>query len=227
MSSTHAHQPAHQHHGQHHEAGGGLNAMAASATLHCLTGCAVGEILGLVLGTAMGLSNTGTLVLAIVLAFVFGYSLSTLPLLRAGLGLTAALSVVLAADTLSIATMELVDNAVMGLIPGAMDAGLADVIFWVGMLIALTAAFVAAYPVNRYLLQRGRGHALTHEYHDAAAPTGWRRHIPAFGTAALAAAIVAFLLGGLTVAAADGLSATDPGPGTEDEHSLGAPPDRT
>ena len=233
MSSTQPHQPPRQaqdrHHdqghsqqdGQHHDMSSGLNAMAASATLHCLTGCAIGEILGLLLGTAWGLSNAGTVVLAIALAFVFGYSLSTLPLLRAGLGLFAALSVVLAADTLSIATMELVDNVVMGLIPGAMEAGLADVVFWIGMLIALTAAFAAAYPVNRYLLQRGKGHALTHEYHSAAAPTGWRRHVPAFSTGALAAAIIAFLLGGLTVAAADGLSTAATGPGPDVVHGLG------
>jgi hypothetical protein len=141
------------------------NAMAANATLHCLTGCAIGEIAGLMIGTAAGLSNTATIALAVTLAFLFGYALSTLPLVQAGLGFFAALSVVLAADTLSILTMEVVDNVVMAVIPGAMDAGLVDPIFWVGMMIALAAAFAAAFPVNRRLIDRGRGHALTHRYH--------------------------------------------------------------
>ena len=136
--------------------------------LHCLTGCAIGEILGLVLGTALGLGTAPTVALAVALAFLFGYTLSTFPLLRAGVGFFAALSVVFAADTLSILTMEVVDNSVMAAIPGAMDAGLDNVAFWLGMMVALTAAYVAAYPVNRYLLQRGKGHALTHEYHDVA-----------------------------------------------------------
>jgi hypothetical protein len=178
--------------------------MAASATLHCLTGCAIGEIAGLLIGTAAGLGNAVTIALSVGLAFLFGYTLSTLPLLRVGTAVGTALSVVLAADTLSILTMEIVDNAVMAVIPGAMDAGLVNVVFWLGMMIALTAAFFAAYPVNRYLLQRGKGHALTHEYHHAAGPvTGARRFIPALGTGALVAAIIAFLLGGLVVAVAD------------------------
>ena len=141
--------------------------MALSATLHCLTGCAIGEITGLMIGTAIGLSTGWTIALAVTLAFFFGYTLSTLPLLKAGVALGTALSVVLAADTLSIATMEIVDNLVMALIPGAMDAGLVNVIFWVAMMIALTVAFFAAYPVNRYLLARGKGHALTHQYHGS------------------------------------------------------------
>jgi hypothetical protein len=140
------------------------NAMAVSATLHCLTGCAIGEIAGLMIGTALGLSNGVTVVLSVALAFVFGYSLSTLPVLQAGMPVAAALSVVLAADTLSIATMEVVDNAVMLLVPGAMGSGLVNPAFWIGMALALAAAFVAAFPVNRYLLTRGRGHALTHQY---------------------------------------------------------------
>lgn len=143
-----------------------INRMAASATLHCLTGCAIGEISGLIIGIALGLSTFATIVLAITLAFFFGYALSTLPLLKAGLGLSAALSVVLAADTLSIATMEVVDNAVMAVIPGAMDAGLVNPIFWVSMPVALAVAFLAAYPVNKYLLQKNKGHALTMKYHD-------------------------------------------------------------
>ncbi|WP_314503677.1 DUF4396 domain-containing protein [uncultured Microbacterium sp.] len=176
--------------------------MAASATLHCLTGCAIGEIVGLIIGTALGLSTGWTVVIAIGLAFVFGYSLSTLPLLRAGMALGAALSLVLAADTLSIATMEVVDNAVMALIPGAMEAGLVNVVFWVGMMIALTVAFFAAYPVNRALLKRGRGHALTHAHHAATVPTGARRFIPALSPGLLVAIIVSFMLGGLLVSTA-------------------------
>jgi hypothetical protein len=199
----------------HHHAGhaghdmGNVNKMAVSATLHCLTGCAIGEIVGLLIGTALGLSNVATIVIAVALAFVFGYTLSTLPLLKAGLALGAALSVVLAADTLSILTMEIVDNAVMAVIPGAMNAGLVNVVFWVGMAIALSAAFVAAYPVNRYLLQRGKGHALTHEYHHGGhAPQGARRFIPSFDTGALVAVIAAFMLGGLVVSIADELGAS-------------------
>jgi hypothetical protein len=204
--------PHQDHAGHDHAAMGGVNSMALSATLHCLTGCAIGEVAGLMIGTAIGLSTGWTIVLAISLAFAFGYSLSTLPLLKAGLGLGAALSVVFAADTLSIATMEVVDNAVMALIPGAMDAGLVNAVFWVGMMIALTAAFFAAYPVNRYLLARGKGHALTHAYHGAAAATGARRYIPTLSASTLAAVIVAFMLGGLVVSLA-----SDLGEGPDDE----------
>ncbi len=145
----------------HHHDHTDLNGMAIGATLHCLTGCAIGEILGLIIGTALGLGTGATVALAIVLAFVFGFSLSTLPLVKAGVGFFAALSVVFAADTLSIATMEIVDNAVMALIPGAMSAGIVNPIFWIAMPIALTAAYFAALPVNKYLLQRNKGHALT------------------------------------------------------------------
>lgn len=143
-----------------------LNSMAASATLHCLTGCAIGEITGLVIGTILGWSTLQTIALAVLLAFVFGFALSTLPLKKAGLGFFAALSIVFAADTLSIATMEVVDNLVMALIPGAMSAGLVNPVFWLSMPIALAAAYVAAYPVNRYLLSKGKGHALVMKYHD-------------------------------------------------------------
>lgn len=195
--------------------------MAASATLHCLTGCAIGEIAGLVIGTAAGLSNGVTVAISIVLAFFFGYSLSTLPLLKAGLALGAALRIVLAADTVSIATMEIVDNIVMAIIPGAMNAGLVNVVFWVGMMVSLVAAFAAAYPVNRFLLVRGRGHALTHEYHgasEAADVAGARRLIPSFSTGVLVAALSAFMLGGLLVSLADEL-------GTENDASPhSAPP---
>jgi len=138
-----------------------MNTMAVSATLHCLTGCAIGEVLGLIIGTAFGLSNLVTTVIAVALAFMFGFTLSTLPLLKAGMGFTAALSVVIAADTLSITVMEIVDNLVMYLIPGAMHATLIDPLFWISMAIALTAAFFAALPVNKYLLSKNKGHALT------------------------------------------------------------------
>jgi hypothetical protein len=144
-----------------------LNAMAKSATLHCLTGCAIGEVLGLVIGTAFGLSNGVTIVLAIVLAFIFGYSLSAVPLVRSGMTIGAALSLVLAADTLSIVTMEVVDNTVMAIIPGAMLAGLVNPLFWISMPISLIAAFFAAYPVNRYLLTKNKGHALVMQSHGA------------------------------------------------------------
>lgn len=144
-----------------------IASMARSATLHCLTGCAIGEVSGLVIGTALELSNIATIALAISLAFLFGYALSTLPLLKAGLGLGAALSLVLAADTLSIATMEVVDNAVMAIIPGAMEAGLVNPIFWISMPLALTVAYFAAYPVNKYLLRKNKGHALVMSYHHS------------------------------------------------------------
>jgi uncharacterized cupredoxin-like copper-binding protein len=198
-------QPDHGAHGGQPAIGGGINAMAASATLHCLTGCAIGEIAGLIIGTAIGLSTFATIALAVGLAFLFGYTLSTLPLVKAGLGFFGALGIVLAADTLSIATMELVDNAVMAAIPGAMEAGLSNPVFWLGMMVALTAAFIAAYPVNRYLLSRGKGHALTHHYMHGAQPVDWRRFIPSLSSGALAAVIVAFMLGGLVVAGASGL----------------------
>lgn len=146
----------HQQHQNHDN-----NSMAISATLHCLTGCAIGEVLGLIIGVSLGLATGQTIALAIGLAFIFGFSLSTLPLLKAGIGFTAALSVVAAADTLSIATMEVVDNLVMAIIPGAMVAGLTDPLFWISMPIALAAAFFAALPVNKYLLKRNKGHALT------------------------------------------------------------------
>jgi hypothetical protein len=148
------------------------NSIAANATLHCLTGCAIGEILGLMIGTALGLSNGVTIALAVALAFLFGYTLSTIPLVKAGLGFFAALSVVFAADTLSIAVMELVDNLVMAVIPGAMEAGLVNPIFWLGMIVALSAAFVAAFPVNRHLIDKGKGHALTHQYHQGHGEAG-------------------------------------------------------
>jgi hypothetical protein len=188
-----------------HAAMGGVNSLALSATLHCLTGCAIGAIAGLVIGTAVGLSTVWTIVLAVSLAFLFGYTLSTLPLLKAGVAVGAALSIVFAADTLSIATMEVVDNAVMAVIPGAMEAGLVNPRFWASMMIALSAAFFAAYPVNRYLLQRGKGHALMHGYHGDGTANGARRFIPTLASSTLVAAITTFMLGGLIVSLAAGL----------------------
>jgi hypothetical protein len=142
-----------------------INKMAASATLHCLTGCAIGEVGGLVVGTAFGLANSATIVLSIILAFIFGFTLSTLPLLKAGLAFFSALSLVAAADSLSIFTMEVFDNLVMLVIPGAMNATLASPLFWISLGLSLAAAFIAAWPVNRYLLARNKGHALTMQYH--------------------------------------------------------------
>lgn len=142
-----------------------INQLSVSATLHCLTGCAIGEIAGLVIGTAFGLSNIVTIAIAVGLAFLFGYSLSLLPLVKAGMVLSVAMTTVLAADTLSIAVMEVVDNAVMAIIPGAMEAGIVNPIFWLSLPVALTAAFFAALPVNRYMLRRGKGHALIHKHH--------------------------------------------------------------
>src|SRR5919112_214581 len=139
--------------------GSSLNRTAFSATAHCLTGCAIGEILGMVLGTAFGWGNFATIVLAVVLAFFFGYSLTMLPLLRSGIALASALPLAFASDTLSIAVMEIVDNVVMLVVPGAMEAGLDSFLFWGSLAFALAVAFVAAYPVNRYLLARGRGDA--------------------------------------------------------------------
>ena len=144
---------------------GDLTRMAVSATLHCLTGCAIGEVLGMVIGTALGWSDGATIVLAVVLAFFFGYSLTIAPVLRSGLPLRAALGVAFAADTLSISVMEIVDNAVMLLVPGAMMAGLDSLLFWGSLAFALLVAFVVTVPVNRWLVARGKGHAVVHRYH--------------------------------------------------------------
>ncbi|HEX7259836.1 MAG TPA: DUF4396 domain-containing protein [Candidatus Saccharimonadia bacterium] len=143
-----------------------LNKTAVSTTLHCLTGCGTGEILGLVIGEVLGLGVGITIILAVGLAFVFGYALTTLPLSRAGLSWRAAFRIALAVDTLSIAVMEIVDNAAMLLVPGALNTGLANPLFWISLAFALVAAFFAALPVNRYLLTKGKGHALIHKYHD-------------------------------------------------------------
>jgi hypothetical protein len=158
MATEHDHRATH--------AARSLNQTAFSATTHCLTGCAIGEILGLALGAALGLSNVITIVLSIALAFFFGYSLTMVPLLgRAGLSVREALPIAFAADTLSIATMELLDTLTVLVIPGAMDAGLGDLLFWGSLAAALFIAFWAAFPVNRWLIARGKGHAAMHDAH--------------------------------------------------------------
>ena len=140
--------------------------LAVAATVHCLTGCAIGEITGLVIGEILGFSAAATIALAFVLAFVFGYSLSLLPLLKAGAVFAVALKTVILADTLSILTMEIVDNFVMANVPGALEAGVVNPIFWLSMSLALLLAFVAAYPVNKYLIGKNMGHALLHKQHN-------------------------------------------------------------
>jgi hypothetical protein len=155
----------HQHHDHHHElptSGRELTGVAFSATLHCLTGCALGEIAGMVIGTAFGWSNAGTVAISIALAFVFGYSLTSLPLLRSGLALASVVPIAAASDTVSIGVMELVDNAIVLAIPGALSAGLGDVLFWGSLSFSLVVAGLAALPVNRWLIARGRGHAAVH-----------------------------------------------------------------
>jgi uncharacterized protein DUF4396 len=143
-----------------------LNRLAFSATVHCLTGCAIGEVLGMIIGTALGWSDLATIALAIGLAFLFGYSLTSLPLLRSGMALAAVVPVALASDTVSITIMEIVDNAIILIIPGAMAAELDDLLFWGTLAVALLIAGAAAYPVNRWLLSRGKGHAVVHQYHS-------------------------------------------------------------
>jgi hypothetical protein len=145
--------------------GSALWRTAVQATLHCLTGCAIGEVLGMVIGTALGWPASPTVVLAVALAFVFGYALTIRPLLRSGIDFRTALKLALAADTVSIAVMEIIDNAVMLAVPGAMEAGLASWVFWASLAFALAVAFVLTVPVNRWLISRGRGHAVTHQHH--------------------------------------------------------------
>ena len=144
---------------------GSLNRIAFSATVHCLSGCAVGEVLGMIIGTAAGFSNLGTTLIAVALAFFFGYTFTSFPLLRSGMALGAVIPIALAADTISIAIMEVVDNAIIWLIPGAMDAGLGDALFWGALAVALLIAGAAAFPANRALIRRGKGHAVVHQHH--------------------------------------------------------------
>ena len=158
---------AHDHHDHHdHHAmptsGAALNRVALSATLHCLTGCAIGEILGMIIGTALGFSDLATIALAVTLAFFFGYLLTSLPLLRAGFALGAVIPLALASDTASIAIMEIVDNAIMLAVPGAMESGVGDVLFWGALSFALVVAGLFAFPLNRWLIARGKGHAVAH-----------------------------------------------------------------
>jgi hypothetical protein len=156
----------HQDHDGHHEmpaSGRALTQVALSATLHCLTGCAIGEVLGMVIGTAAGFSNLATVVLSVVLAFVFGYGLTSLPLRRAGLVLSAVIPIALASDTLSIATMEIVDNTIILTVPGAINAGLGQLLFWGSLAFSLAVAGAFALPVNRWLIARGKGHAVVHQ----------------------------------------------------------------
>jgi hypothetical protein len=156
---------SHHDHDHHHEmptSGRALDAVALSATLHCLTGCAIGEVTGVVIGTALGFSDLGTIALAVALAFLFGYTLTSLPLLRAGFTVSAVIPIALASDTISIGIMEIVDNAILLVIPGAMDAGVGDVLFWGALSVALVIAGMFAWPANRWLIKRGKGHTAVH-----------------------------------------------------------------
>ena len=151
----------HEHHAMPTE-GRELTGVALSATLHCLTGCAIGEVTGMAIGTALGFSNLGTIALAVGLAFLFGYALTSLPLLRAGLALSAVIPIALASDTFSIAVMEIVDNAIMLVVPGAMESGIGSLLFWGSLSFALVVAGLIAWPVNRWLIARGKGHTAVH-----------------------------------------------------------------
>ncbi|MCI4043459.1 DUF4396 domain-containing protein [Streptomyces sp. TRM75563] len=166
-SGDRAAQQAHAGHEGHpgHRPGAVTWGAAVKATLHCLTGCAIGEILGMVIGTALMWGNVETMILAITLAFIFGYSFTLFAVRRAGLTFKAALKVALAADTVSIAVMELVDNAIIALTPGAMDAHLSDALFWAALLGGFAVAFVITTPVNKWMIGRGKGHAVVHAYH--------------------------------------------------------------
>jgi hypothetical protein len=162
--------PNHSHHGEGAHPGAhiqdaSLNRLAFAATVHCLSGCATGEVLGMVIGTFAGLTNSATILLAIILAFMFGYAFTMIPLLRAGLSFGPVLRLALAADTASIFIMEIVDNAIVLIVPGAMDAGLDSGLFWGSLAAALVVAGGAAFPVNRWLIRRGKGHAVVHLHH--------------------------------------------------------------
>ncbi|GAA0938825.1 DUF4396 domain-containing protein [Actinocorallia libanotica] len=166
MDHTGHHHDHSAHHGHHgHAAAGASWGTAVKATLHCLLGCAIGEILGMVIGTALGWGDLPTMALAIALAFLFGYSFTLFAVRRAGVSLKQAFKVALAADTVSIAVMELVDNGIIALVPGAMDAHLSDTLFWSALLGGFVVAFVVTTPVNKWLIGRGKGHAVVHAYH--------------------------------------------------------------
>ncbi|MGZ8422563.1 MAG: DUF4396 domain-containing protein [Nitrospira sp.] len=160
----HGHHADHSHHGPEH-AVSSLNRTAFMATVHCLTGCAIGEVLGMAVGTALGWSNWPTVGLAVILAFLFGYGMTLWPLRRAGMAWGAALGLAFASDTLSMTTMEVVDNAIMLVLPGAMEASLSAPLFWGSLVVSLVLAGAAAFPVNRWLIARGQGHALVHAQH--------------------------------------------------------------
>ncbi|MEU3073652.1 DUF4396 domain-containing protein [Streptomyces laurentii] len=163
--TDHANHAGHAAHTGHSGHGPASWAMAAQATLHCLTGCAIGEVLGMVIGTALGWGNLPTMVLAIILAFVFGYTLTMRGVLKAGLDFKSALPIALAADTVSIAVMEIIDNGFIVLWPGAMDATLSDALFWISLAASLALAFVITTPVNKWMIGRGKGHAVVHQFH--------------------------------------------------------------
>ena len=148
-----------------HGSSGSLNRLAASATNHCLTGCVIGEVTGLVIATALGWGNVASIALAVGLAFLFGYTLTSIPLIRASLSLATIVPIALAADTVSIAIMELIDNLAVIFVPGAMEAGLTEARFWLPLLGGFVIAWPFAFAVNRSMIQRGKGHAVVHEYH--------------------------------------------------------------
>jgi hypothetical protein len=204
-----AHDHSH-HHGPLPTSGRALDAVAFSATLHCLTGCAIGEVVGMVVGTALGFSDWGTVALAVVLAFLFGYTLTSLPMLRAGMALGAVIPIALATDTFSIATMEVVDNAIMLAVPGAMGAGVGNLLFWGALAVALVVAGFAAFPVNRWLIARGKGHAVLHEsgVHGG----------PPTRAVAIAAAVAAVF--GTAVLVAEALDSDEPEGHDGDGHAL-------
>jgi hypothetical protein len=160
-----AHYQHHSHHHGHQTAVPSLNRLAVTATLHCLTGCAIGEVLGLVIAMSLGWGNAGSITLAVLLAFAFGYAFTLIPLIRGGMTFAGAASIAVAADTVSIIVMEIMDNAMMLAIPGAMDAGLSDGLFWRSLALSFVAAFVVTVPVNRWLIARRRGHAVVHAHH--------------------------------------------------------------
>lgn len=166
MTQQHNHHHAEHDHTAHHQGPAKVSwRMAASATLHCLTGCAIGEVLGLVIATALGWATAPSIALAVALAFFFGYLLTLIPLRRAGVSWGAAVKLALAADTVSIIVMEIVDNGVMLAIPGAMDAGLANPLFWGALAFALLVAFLVTTPINKWIIGKGKGHAVVHAYH--------------------------------------------------------------
>lgn len=168
---TQNHEHAHPGHDLNHEGHGSAAPvswrMAAQATLHCLTGCAIGEVLGMMIGTALGWNNFATIALAVALAFVFGYLLTMRGVLKAGVDVKTAFRIALAADTVSIVVMEILDNGVMLVVPGAMHAGLGEGLFWGALAFAFLVAFVLTTPINKWLIGRGKGHAVVHQYHHS------------------------------------------------------------